>query len=442
VNTFAIKSPLIVTPHGTRAGFVLVRDGVIAGVLNEVPADVLVIDTPHAVLPGAVDVHVHCNEPGRTEWEGFETATRAAAAGGITTIVDMPLNSSPVTTTLAALREKIAATQSKLHVDVGFHGGLVPGNETRLDELIEAGVLGVKAFLCHSGIDEFPNATERELRIAMPTLAAHSVPLLAHAELVGDAPRQTDVRSYRQYLASRPRAWENAAVRLLVDLCRKTDCPTHIVHLSSSDVLEELAAARSEGLPLTVETCPHYLFFSAEEIRDGDTRFKCAPPIREAENREKLWAALRDGTIDTIASDHSPCEPSLKLLDQGDFTRAWGGISSLQLGWSIIWTGASQRGFTLNDLALWMATRPARLVALDGRKGAIQAGYDADLVIFDPDADFVVDASKLHHRHKVTPYDGVQLKGRVIETYLRGRRIDGQRAQGQIVLRPKEREVE
>jgi allantoinase len=278
----------------------------------------------------------------------------------------------------------------------------------------------VKAFLTHSGIDEFPNATEADLRAAMPILARRGVPLLAHAELDDPAAPRAG-RTYASYLASRPREWENRAIRLLIALCREFRCPVHIVHLSSSDVIDDLRAAKSDGLPITVETCPHYLVFHAGHIADGDTRFKCAPPIREADNRERLWAALAEGVIDLIASDHSPCPPAMKGLDQGDFGKAWGGISSLQLGLSAIWTEASRRGFALADVVRWMAERPARLVGLRG-KGTIAPGRDADLVVFDPAARWVVRGEALYHRHKLTPYDGFELAGRVVATYLSGRK--------------------
>ena len=421
---FGIRSRRVVTPRGVRSGTVLVKNGIIMGVEETPPGAWPVQEVGDlVVMPGLVDTHVHCNEPGRTQWEGFETATKAAAAGGITTVIDMPLNSSPVTTTVQSLDEKIDATEGQLYVDLGFHGGLIEGNEDRMVELVEGGVFGVKAFLVPSGISEFPAATEAELRVAMPTLARFTVPLLVHAELEGPLPSPTSPRSYVQYMASRPRDWENDAVRLLIRLCREFNCPTHIVHLSSSDVIADIERAKDEGLPLTVETCPHYLFFEAERIPDGDTRFKCAPPIREGANREKLWAALGNGAIDSIASDHSPCDPELKCLDAGDFAKAWGGISSLQLGLPVVWTEARARGFTLADVATWMALRPARTVALDGRKGAIQAGYDADFTLFDPDAQWTIQGNSLEHRHKVTPYEGTNVTGRVRATFLRGRQV-------------------
>lgn len=418
-----IKSRRIVTPDGLRDGALLIHDGRIVEIADRDRAATLDGDDlgDLAILPGLVDVHVHVNEPGRTEWEGFETATRAAAAGGVTTLVDMPLNASPVTTRVAALEQKLAAARGKLAVDVAFHGGLVPGNAADIEPLIDAGVVGIKAFLVHSGIDDFPNATEADLRAAMPILARRNVPLLVHAEL-DDTGGPRAGRSYASYLASRPREWENRAVRLAIALCREYGARVHVVHLSSSDVLDDLRTAKAQGLPLTVETCPHYLVFDAESIRDGDTRFKCAPPIRERENRERLWEGLRDGTIDLIASDHSPCPPDLKGLDHGDFSRAWGGISSLQVGLPAVWTQASRRGFDLLDIARWMAAAPAMLVGLED-KGAIRVGSAADLVVFDPDARSKISAGALFHRHPITPYDGMEVAGSVRATYVRGQKV-------------------
>jgi allantoinase len=379
------------------------------------------------IAPGLVDCHVHLNEPGRTEWEGFASATRAAAAGGVTSLVDMPLNCIPVTTTRAALDAKLAAAAGQLFVDVGFWGGVVPGNAGELPGLAAGGALGCKAFLVHSGIDEFPNTTERDLRAAMPILARLGLPLLAHAELdLGASPgaeSDPDPRAYSGYLASRPRSWEDTAIRLLVALCRETGCPVHVVHLSSASSVETLRQAKAEGLPVTVETCPHYLCLEAEEIPAGATHFKCAPPIREHENRERLWQALREGIIDFVITDHSPCAPHLKLPERGDFHDAWGGIASLQLGLPAIWSEARRRGAGLPDLARWMSERPAAFAGLGDRKGRIAAGYDADLVVWDPSAPFTVREEDLFFRHKVSPYVGRQLEGRVIETWLRGRRI-------------------
>jgi allantoinase len=430
-ETWALVSRNVVTPSGTRAAAVLISGATIVDVIEraKLPASCPVEDVGDLViLPGIVDTHVHINEPGRTEWEGFDTATRAAAAGGITTLIDMPLNSSPVTTTPHAFAQKLAAAQGKLWVDCGFYGGVVAGVVGQVEPLIAAGVLGFKAFLCHSGIDEFPNATEADLRAVMPALASAGVPLLVHAELAGEPPvpapvSARDAQSYARHLASRPREWEHAAIRLMIGLCREFRCRVHIVHLSSADALPMIAQARDEGLPLTVETCPHYLTFAAEEIPDGDPRFKCAPPIRERENRERLWDGLRQGLIDTIGSDHSPAPPELKHLGTGDVFRAWGGIASLQIALPAVWTAARNRGFTLDDLARWMALHPAELVGLAARKGAIAPGRDADLVIFDPEKSFTVDPTALHHRHRATPYEGRNLLGHVEATYLRGRAV-------------------
>ena len=420
----------VVTSEGLREAGVHVRGGVILEIVDpaKLPAGIPVEDLGDLVLmPGLVDTHVHINEPGRTEWEGFVTATKSAAAGGVTTLVDMPLNSSPVTTTMEAFRQKVSASNGKLFVDCGFYAGLIPGNTIELQHLVTDGVLGVKVFLADSGLDEFPKASEHDLRKAVGFIAASGLPLLVHAELAGEIkdpwPEHSDGRSYRAYLASRPRVWEHDAIELMIRLCREFNCRTHIVHLSSADELPGLEKARSSGLPLTVETCPHYLYFCSEEIADGDTRFKCAPPIREQESRERLWDGLKRGVIDCIVSDHSPCTPSLKLLSEGDFRKAWGGIASLQFGLPIVWTAARQRGFSITDIAEWMSRRPAQLVGLQDRKGAITPGHDADMVVWDPDASFVVRAADIQHRHPTTPYEGEELRGTIVATYLRGDKI-------------------
>ncbi len=428
---WAIVSRRAVTPSGLRAAAVVVSGETIVDVVapEALPASCRVEDVgDRVVLPGLVDTHVHINEPGRTEWEGFASATRAAAAGGITTLVDMPLNSSPVTTSAGALALKLEAARGKLWVDCGFYGGVVPGGSRDVGPLISAGVLGFKAFLCHSGIDEFPTATEADLRAVMPQLASAALPLLVHAELAsGPLPEPaatlSERRSYARHLASRPRGWEDDAIRLLIDLGRELRCHVHIVHLSSADALPMIARARAAGLALSVETCPHYLTFAAEEIPDGDPRYKCAPPIRERENRERLWDGLRAGLIDTIGSDHSPAPPELKHLAEGDVCRAWGGIASLELSLPAVWTEARRRGFAIDQIAAWMAQHPAALVGLGARKGQIARGYDADLVVFDPESTFTVDAASLHHRHKATPYEGRTLQGQVETTYLRGRAV-------------------
>jgi allantoinase len=374
-----------------------------------------------AILPGLVDTHVHINEPGRTEWEGFSTATRAAAAGGVTTLIEMPLNSIPATTTPAALEEKISAATGNCYVDVGFWGGVVPGNANQIQALFDAGCFGFKCFLSPSGVDEFRNVSEADLREVMPTLSQMSAVLQAHAELPAYLLEATgDPRVYTNYLASRPPLAEQNAIDLLIRLSRETSCRVHIVHLACGEALANLKVARSAGLPITIETCPHYLVFSADEIPDGATEFKCAPPIRSAKTRETLWKALMEGTIDAVVTDHSPCPPGMKLKERGDFFKAWGGIASLQLGLSAIWTEAIDRNFTLNEIARWMCAAPARLAGLTQKKGSIAPGMDADLVLFDTDAEWTVDPGALHHRHKVTPYSGRKLKGVVQKTYLRG----------------------
>jgi len=377
------------------------------------------------VMPGLVDTHVHINSPGRSEWEGFPTATRAAAAGGVTTLIDMPLNSIPPTTTLAGFKEKLETAKDDCFVDVGFWGGVVPGNTAELARMFAAGVVGFKCFLVPSGVDEFEHVTEDDLRAAMPELSRLGAMLIVHAELPGPmkATDNTDDTNYQTFLHSRPRAAENEAVALMVRLSREFGTRVHIVHLSSAEALPLLRAAQAEGVKITAETCPHYLHFAAETVPAGATEFKCCPPIRERENREQLWQGLADGTIDFIVSDHSPCPASMKLRETGDFLTAWGGIASLQLRLPVVWTEARRRGFSLRDVTNWLCTHPARQVSLSSRKGAIAAGSDADIVIWNPDGEFTVDAAQLEHRHKLTPYQGEQLLGVVEKTFLRGRKI-------------------
>lgn len=422
----AFVAQRIITPEGVRAGAVIVQDGQIEAIEDVAPEGMPSVDLgAEALLPGLVDTHVHINEPGRTEWEGFVTATQAAAAGGITSLVDMPLNCDPVTTSLAALEIKLASLEgdTALHVDTGFWGGVVPGNAHELAALAERGVLGCKAFLCDSGLDEFPASSEDDLRAAMPVLRDARIPLLAHAELdLGHAPCPVGSTSHDAWLSSRPAAWEDAAIELLISLCRETRCAVHIVHLSSSSALPMIRAAKDEGLPLTVETCPHYLCLTADEVPDGETVYKCAPPIRNANNREALWAGLGDGTIDFVISDHSPCTPGLKRLDTGDFGGAWGGISSLSLGLPSIWGEGSRRGHSLEQISRWLSTEPARFAGLSN-KGAIAPGMDADLCAFDADAPFTVREDDLHFRHRVSPYLGKSLRGRVSKTWLRGEQV-------------------
>jgi allantoinase len=417
-----LHSSRVVTPHGVEEATVLLDGERIAEVVLGARRVAGAVDLGDQVLgPGLVDCHVHMNEPGRAEWEGFATATRAAAAGGVTAVVDMPLNSLPVTTTRNALEQKKAASAGQCFVDVGFWGGVVPGNAAALGELADGGVLGCKAFLVHSGIDEFPNATESDLREAMPLLREAGLPLLAHAELdLGAQVVTEDPRVYRHYLESRPPSWEDEAIRLLVKLCRETQCAVHVVHLSSASSVPILRAAKAEGLPITVETCPHYLCLEAERIPDGATLYKCAPPIRGRQNRDALWQALLEGVIDFVITDHSPCTPALKLAERGDFDAAWGGIASLQLGLPAVWTEGRRRGADLATLFRWMSSAPAAFAGLGGKKGRIEAGYDADLIVLDPNEDVSVNAEQLFFRHKVSPYLGQTLQGRVQTTLVRG----------------------
>lgn len=421
----AIRTSRAVVSGSLRPAAILIEGDMITDIVEpgRVPSDFGVDDVGDAVvMPGLIDVHVHINEPGRTEWEGFETATKAACAGGITTVVDMPLNSSPVTTDVVAFGEKRAAAEGKLWVDCGFYAGLVPGNEGEIEALLDAGALGVKAFLCHSGIDEFPNATEKELRAVMPLLARRKKPLLVHAELVDGVEKvpHEHRRNYDAYSASRPHRWEIRALKLLIDLCRQTGCQVHIVHLATARAVPLLRSARAEGLPITVETGPHYLYFATEEIPDGDPRYKCAPPIRNSKNRRGLWEALQEGVIDLVATDHSPSPPELKELDSGDLIKAWGGISSLQLLLPVLWTAARSRGLSPVDIARWVCHEPARFLGVDHDRGELAVGKQANLVVWDPKKSFRVDPALLYHRHPISPYSGQSLYGVVEKTYLRG----------------------
>ena len=447
-----IRGRRVATENAVSPASVHITQGRIVRVagFDEIPPGVEIVEAGEdsIVMPGLVDTHVHVNEPGRTDWEGFETATRAAAVGGVTTIVDMPLNSIPATTTLEALYAKLDAARGQLYVDVGFWGGVVPGNTNELAKLWNAGVVGFKCFLIHSGVDEFPHVSEKDLREAMPELARLGATLIVHAELPGpieaccgsSSAGDADSRSYETFLRSRPRDAENQAVELMIRLSRETGCRVHIVHHSSADGLVMLRQAKTSGARITAETCPHYLHFAAEDIRDGATEFKCCPPIRERQNREQLWGALLDGTIDMVVSDHSPCPPGMKLAEQGDFMKAWGGISSLQLRLPVIWTEAIARGFAINQAVEWLCAAPARLVGLQERKGTIAVGRDADIVIWNPNRDFRVIPEMIHHRHKLTPYAGEHLRGVVEKTFLRGQIVyDGAEfsdAKGALLLRP------
>ncbi len=373
------------------------------------------------VMPGIIDIHVHVNEPGRTDWEGFDTATQAAAAGGITSIIDMPLNASPVSTTLQAFNEKLSASENKLNVNVGFYGGIVPGNFSDIDELIQAGVYGFKAFLTHSGIDEFPNVAEADLNEVMPVLAKHNIPLLVHCELSDDKHGEelnADPRSYSAYLKSRPKTWEDEAVKLMINLCRKHDCAVHIVHVSSSTALTLIEDAKKENLKITAETCPQYLLFNAEDIPNGSTIHKCAPPIREKENNQQLKNALQTGILDLIATDHSPAPPSLKEIKSGDFKEAWGGIAGLQFLLSASYT-ALKNQLPIESYIPLITSRPAKVLNIE-RKGLIRQGYDADLTIWNPSEDFIIKESDIFHKHKISPYVIKELSGKVHQTYVNG----------------------
>ena len=419
--SFRIRSERVVLPDGTRPAMIRIDNGKIASI--EPPSKADIDAGTMLIIPGLVDTHVHINEPGRTDWEGFVTATKAAAAGGITTLVDMPLNSIPSTTTVDALAAKRDAARGKCHVNVGFWGGVVPGNERDIEPLAKAGVLGYKCFLSPSGVDEFENVSEPDLARAMPIVASTGLPLLAHAELPSQlrAPDpNADPHSYSTWLQTRPPDAEHAAVDLLINLCAQTRAHTHIVHLASADALPRLMQARAQGVPITVETCPHYLTFCSEDIRNGATAWKCAPPIRERDHRERLWRALQDGHIDLVATDHSPAPPAMKDPDDGDFLAAWGGIASLQISLPVMWSGARLRNIPIERLVAWMSAAPARLAGLNARKGAITVGRDADLVIVDPDRGLTVDASRLFHRHAVTPYDGARFKGLITMTMVGG----------------------
>jgi allantoinase len=414
-----------VTPGGTRPAAVVVAGGVIASVAEDAPPGVPVVDVGDSVvMPGLVDTHVHVNEPGRTEWEGFETATRAAAAGGVTTIFDMPLNSIPATTTAEALRAKMAAARGKCFVDVGFWGGVVPGNVGELAAMKDLGAPGFKCFLVPSGVGEFGHVGSRELTEALREIARIGAVLLVHAEdPSGILPASGEPRDYATYLATRPARAEDDAVALLARLCRETGARIHVVHVSSAGAIPAIARARADRRPLSAETCPHYLFFAAEEIPAGATEFKCAPPIRGRTNRERLWAGLESGAVEMVVSDHSPSPPEGKSRDTGDFLSAWGGISSLQLRLPALWTVARQRGHSFERLTEWLSAAPARLPGREGTKGLISEGRDADFVVWNPEQDFEVTPEMLHHRHKLSPYLGRTLSGVVQATYLAGEKI-------------------
>jgi len=424
-----VRAERAVLPGGVAPCAIAVRDGRIAAILDAAAELAAVhevrLGADEVLLPGLVDTHVHVNEPGRTDWEGFATATAAAAAGGVTTIVDMPLNSIPPTCDVAALEVKRQAAAAGCAVDVAFWGGAVPGNLADLRALHEAGVVGFKCFLLPSGVEEFPPLSGPGLRAAMREIASFGGLLIAHAEDAGSIREAPHGRAYGGVLRWRAPEAENRAIAALLATARQTGCRVHVVHLSSAAALPMLAEARAEGVPVSVETCPHYLTFSAGEVPDGATEFKCCPPIRDEANRELLWQGLADGLIDCVVSDHSPCVPELKRFEAGDFGAAWGGISSLQLGLPVVWTGARARGVPLSTVVGWLAERPAALAGLPA-KGKLAVGADADLCAFAPDEWFTVEPARLRQRHPVTPYAGRRLSGAVRRTWLRGRQITGE----------------
>lgn len=433
----AIKGSRIITPDGMQPAVVLIKDGLIADVVTVIPGEAVrkILDIhDHVLMPGITDPHVHINEPGRTEWEGFTTATRAALASGITTLVDMPLNAHPVTTNVAALEAKIRA--ANLFTNCGYWGGVVPGNIDELEPLIAKGVLGFKAFLTHSGIDDFPNVREEDLRKAMPIIAKHGLPLLVHCELSTPMPASV-VGTYSAYLESRPAEWEENAIALMIRLCEEYHCRVHIVHLSAAAALPQIIKAKATGLPLTAETAQHYLYFHAAGIPEGNMAFKCAPPIRSRENNELLWMALKSGIIDMVATDHSPSPADLK---KGGYADAWGGISSLQLALPALWTAARERAVPLTRIAQWLCSAPALLAGTHTYKGKIARGYDADLVVWNPEQSFTVIPENLQHKHPITPYANETLYGVVLQTYLKGVKVYDQglytaAPQGENILR-------
>ncbi|WP_194793302.1 allantoinase AllB [Raineyella fluvialis] len=427
--TKVVRARRAVLPEGEAAVSIAIAGETIAAIgAYDEPydcTDVTVLADDEVLLPGLIDAHVHVNEPGRTEWEGFASVTKAAAAGGITTLVDMPLNSKPATTSVANLELKREVAKDQLMMDVGFWGGAIPGNVDDLEPLWNEGVFGFKCFLGDSGLEEYPYLNQEELRAAMVEIATFGGLLIAHAEDAGtlDQAPHTNGRDFMAFMRSHPASAEDAAIATVIEAVRETGCRTHILHLASASALPLIKAAKAEGLPITVETCPHYLTFDAEEVPDGATQFKCCPPLRDHANRMELWRGLADGTIDFIASDHSPSTADLKSLDTGDFGTAWGGISSVQLGLPAVWTQARQLGHSLSDVVRWMGSNPADVVGIAG-KGRLAIGARADLAIVAPDDEFIVDKEALFHKNKVSPYDGRTLTGVVRATWLAGEPID------------------
>ncbi|MFK8011744.1 MAG: allantoinase AllB [Marinicellaceae bacterium] len=421
----AIYSTRVYINNKLSEAAVLIKDGIIEDIVSkqDIPETYQLTNYGELVImPGLIDTHVHINEPGRTDWEGFNTATQAAAAGGITTVIDMPLNCIPVTTTLAAVHAKKKCLDDQIWVDIGFHGGVIPGNEKDLSEMIGVGIKSFKAFMIDSGVDEFPASDQMVLEKAMPILAQHNATLLVHAEI--DNSEETfevkDKSSYQEFLSSRPDSWEVDAIKLIIDLSEKYDCKVHIVHLSSAKAINLIKTAQAKKIKVTAETCPHYLTLSSETIPDGDGRFKCCPPIRDNENQDLLWKALEQDTISFIVSDHSPCTPALKRLEEENLWEAWGGISSLQFGLSLIWTAIQKRGYGFSELVEWMCERPARLVQLENIKGKICNGYQADFVIWNPEEQHTIDKKEILFKNKMSAYEQHKVLGVVKQTILAG----------------------
>lgn len=435
-----LRGERILTTAGISAREIGVRDGKIMAIEplgNNLQGErVIDVAADEVLMPGLVDTHVHVNEPGRTEWEGFESATKAAAAGGVTTIIDMPLNTIPPTVNLEALEIKKAAARPKAYVNIGFWGGAIPGNKKDLRELHDAGVFGFKCFLLHSGVDEFPSLSVDEMEEDMAELASFDSLMIVHAEDSSAIDRAPDAEGdqYARFLKSRPRGAENVAIAQVIERARWTGVRAHVLHLSSSDALAMIKTAKSDGVKITVETCPHYLTLLAEEIPNGATAYKCCPPIREASNRELLWKGLEDGIIDCIVSDHSPSTIDLKDVENGDFGVAWGGVASLQLGLPLIWTEAQKRGIKLEQVVQWMSVKPAELAGLKN-KGSISVGNDADFALFAPEDAFVVDVKKLHHKNPISPYHGKTLAGVVRRSIIAGNDVDFQTPNGKLIRR-------
>ncbi|MBK8981474.1 MAG: allantoinase AllB [Ignavibacteria bacterium] len=425
---FGIRSRNVLIDNEIRSAVVLIENGKISDILDYNTSGEYVIEDygELTVMPSLIDTHVHVNEPGREDWEGFESLTKSAAAGGITMIVDMPLNSSPVTTDKNSFEKKIRAAEGKLFTDAGFYGGAVPDNISELNSLHGCGVLGFKSFMIDSGLDEFRHVNESDLEKIIYELNKFSkVPLLVHAEK-SEREKENNIGnefSFSSFLKSRPGEMECEAIKILIRLSEKYDSHIHIVHLSCADAVDLIIKAKEDGLKITVETCPHYLYFHSENIPEKNTVFKCTPPIRDNDNREKLWKAVKDGVIDMIVSDHSPCPDDMKFTTEGNFKKAWGGISGIQLGLSAVWTESEKRGFSIPDISKLMSAGPAKLIGMEKVKGKIEKGFDADIIIFDPDKTFTVDSKILFHKNKLTPYEGEKLKGKVIATYLRGNKI-------------------